>query len=160
MTGKRHVSPSATVHQIWTRTGHVGRTQRKEVDNAVIEALRPVVQAGGGLIAQLGLTVDFQDLLDDAVLYRLEKPKAADPPAVAGIMCWARKDSDEACTAAREQARRLGTMLQTVPPRGFHWLTVTPGPQMAALPRDVAATLDAMQRCLYWTAVHYWHRAA
>lgn len=158
MNNKRPIKPDAVVYHITTQSGHVARTRRKEVGDHVIEYLRPFVREGGGFVEQLGLWLHLEPVGEGAVAYQLTRAPAAEGghAAVVGAMCWRRRDSEQAWEAAREMARKSHVSLHTMPPDNPRWLTASLGPDIVLLGPAVSGSLGDFERCLYWTAVHYW----
>jgi hypothetical protein len=153
---------------ITSNTGHVAVTSRSEVADSVIELLRPVVAADGGLIARPGEPPLWHlDIwrafgqtgapLPGMAAFQVAPGPHDTPegkrPYVMAVACWEEAASAEAWARARELAKlsppdRLPDRAPAAP-----WLAVTIMPGMFALPPELAGMLGDFERCVFWTLV-------
>ena len=145
--------PQLTHYTLLTGDGRL--TDRSEVDDLVIDRLRPVVREAaesddpvalpGGF--RLHLTVGFGGAM--YTLFAGETPAvicglATTEDAVAGV--W---------PALLERSREQQMPTPDRPPGMLPWLAILILPTMANLPREIIGQLGDLERCIAWTILEW-----
>ena len=146
-------------------TGHVSRQRRADVAQAVIDQLRPVLDAEGGPVPGMGgwrldlfyPTDRDQRRLNGAAFFQLaDEPGPSKAPAVMAVACWDQAMAESAWSQAKQGYGALRGTLTAVglwkpipaTPPPVPWLATWLTPAVAvAAPEDVLALGD-LERCV------------
>lgn len=147
-----------TLHHLTTTTGHVARTERADVADAVIALLKPIVEGGSGPIpGPEPLWLDVERHPAGWAEFHL-----ASGPAMAGVSvaygacvaCWRATASGPALDRLERLARVLGSAVQRNHlPLPVPWLAVVLAPGIVTLSRESLGMLGDLERCVFWTLV-------
>ena len=148
-------------------TGHLARTPRSEVPQAVVDRLLPLVDAGGGPIPGLdGWHLDLMFPLDDrgarmdgaAYFQVAPEPGTSRRPVVMAVACWRPELAASAWTqaVAGYTAMRSSLIASSLwleppdsPPASLPWIAAWLTPFIALADAETMAFGD-LERCLVW----------
>jgi hypothetical protein len=179
MSKGQRIHKNERIHHLTLNTGHVARTRRGEVDDEVIELLRPIVDEGegnltipGGAFVDIFRPLDAQRVpRDGAAAFQVAKDGPMSKlPWVFATTCWREELAEEAWDQHRVMHdalyggraptdRMLWAMYQgkqkELPERPAHlpWLVVSIGPAGYALEPVVLPVLGDFERCLAWAII-------
>ncbi|MBB2199777.1 hypothetical protein HLH44_20510 [Gluconacetobacter sp. 1c LMG 22058] len=150
-------------------TGHLTRTSREDVDQAVVDALLPIVDADGGPIPGIpGWYLDFMRPLNPdrsapvngAAFFQIaDQPGRSPLPAVLAVACWkenmapaAWKQIIQGYTALEPALRSAGIWRAPPPahPRHTPWLVVALTPFIALADAENAKAFGDLERAVAW----------